>query len=912
MKTRIVLLAIGFAVFLFVVSGVPTFVNLVTDWYWYQALGFDSVFLTELLSKVWLGAAVAGVAFVFFFVNLRLAQRGLVPNPVVLNVGPKVPAFNVTHVLRRLSLPIALLLGLLMGLSASGSWLTVQRFLHRTPFGVADPIFGRDVGYYIFSLPALSAGIGLFIALAVLTLFMTIPVYLMRGDLIVRGRHITTERSAEMHLAVLIAMVFVGVALNVFFVRIPSLLYSQTGPLFGASYSDLKVELPALYVAAAVAVVGAGLVLWGARVHNLLRYTITGVLAYVAVSIVGVALLPAAVQKLLVLPNELAREAPQLEHHIQATREAWGLADVATRDLTGEATLTLEDIQANRATIDNVRLWDRGPLLQTFGQLQEIRTYYDFVSVDDDRYWIDGAYRQVLLSPRELNSASLPTRTFINERLTFTHGMGLTLSPVNQVTAEGLPVLYIKDLPPSSSVSLSITRPEIYYGELSNDYVFVRTEQPEFDYPSGEGNVFTTYEGTGGVPVRSFLRRLLLSLRFGSKDVFFSQDINADSRVLFHRSIRERAVNALPFLRLDSDPYIMITDDGRLKWIQDAYTSSTLYPYARPIADRTNYMRNSVKIVIDAYDGDVRAYVVNSDDPLIQTYEAIFPGVFLPFEDMPADIRAHIRYPEDLFAVQTELYTTFHMDEPDVFYQTEDEWQIPVVSRREGARDPFRRHIVMRLPGEEQEEFIFMTPFTPRQKDNLAAWMVARSDGDHYGELVVYRFPRQSLVFGPTQVVNRMNQDTEISRQISLWDQRGSEVIRGNLLVIPVRESLIFVQPLYLRAEGGRIPELKRVIVAYQNQVAMEETLAGGLNRLFGDGVMARPAPRSTEVAAVAAVPSTEIATVAELAQQASDHYDRAVAAQRAGDWSRYGEEMRQVGEILRRLQGLTGEISGN
>ncbi len=909
MKTRIVLLLVLLVAFLFVVSGIPVLVTLITDWYWYEALQFDSVFLNELWTKVWLGSTVAVVAFVFFYFNLRLAQRGLVPNPVVLNVGPKVPSFNVTHVLRRLSLPVALLLGFAVGMSASGKWLTVLEFLNRTPFSVADPVFGRDVGYYVFVLPALSAGIGFLIALAFLALLLTVPVYILRGDLIVRGRRITAERSAEMHLAVLIALVFLGVGLHVFFIRVPLLLYSSTGPLFGASYTDLKVELPALYLSAIVAVMGAGLVLWGGRVHNLLRYTVTGIVAYVAVSILGVALLPAAVQKLFVLPNELAREAPQLEYHISATRDAWGLADVVTRDLTGDATLSLTDIQANRATIDNVRLWDRSPLLQTFGQLQEIRTYYDFVSVDDDRYWIDGAYRQVLLSPRELNSQSLPTRTFINERLTFTHGMGLTLSPVNQVTAEGLPVLFIKDLPPVSSVSLKITRPEIYYGELSNDYVVVRTEQPEFDYPSGEGNVFTTYEGSGGVVVRSFARRLLLSLRFRSKDVFFSQDINADSRVLYRRSIRERASNALPFLRLDSDPYIMITDDGRLKWIQDAYTWTNLYPYARPIGDRTNYMRNSVKIVIDAYDGDVRAYVVEPEDPLIQTYQKIFSGIFLPLDSMPSDVRSHIRYPEDLFAVQTALYTTFHMDEPAVFYQTEDEWQIPIVARREGARDPFRRHIVMRLPGEDQEEFIFMTPFTPRQKDNLAAWMVARSDGEHYGELVVYRFPRQSLVFGPTQVVNRMNQDTEISRQISLWDQRGSEVIRGNLLVIPVRESLIFVQPLYLRAEGGRIPELKRVIVAYQNQVVMEETLAGGLNRLFGGGVIA-PRPMEAAVAAaatgVAAAPETD--ALSELVREAAERYDRALAAQRAGDWSGYGEEMRQVGELLRRLRDLTGE----
>jgi uncharacterized membrane protein (UPF0182 family) len=584
---------------------------------------------------------------------------------------------------------------------------------------------------------------------------------------------------------------------------------------------------------------------------------------------------------------------------------AWGLDDVEVRELSGESGLTIDDIEANEATIRNVRLWDRDPLLQTFGQLQEIRTYYDFVSVDDDRYWIDGLYRQVLLSPRELNPASLPTRTFINERLTFTHGMGLTLGPVNQVTEEGLPVLFIKDLPPASSVTLDITRPGIYYGELSGSYVFVNTNQEEFDFPSGEGNVFTSYEGTGGVKVGSWLRRFVLSMHFGSMKMFLSQDIGRESRALYHRNVRRRAAKALPFLQWDGDPYMVITDEGRLKWILDAYTVTNRYPYSARVGQGANYMRNSVKVVIDAYDGDVQAYLADPDDPLIRTYASIFEGIFQPLDSMPPDLRAHIRYPEDLFRGQAALYTTYHMAEPEVFYHREDQWQVPTVARMEDARDPFLRHIIMTLPGEDSEEFILMTPFTPRGKDNLSAWMVARNDGEHYGELMVYRFPRQSLVFGPTQVVNRINQDTEISRQVSLWDQRGSQVIRGNLLVIPIEESLIFVQALYLRAEGGRIPELKRVIVAYENQVAMEETLERSLARLFGGAVDTESRPAATLEAAAAARPALP-ESVAELARQAGEHYEAAMAAQRTGDWARYGTEMRRVGELLRRLRVLT------
>ena len=907
MKRRSAFLVLLFAALLLALLSVPALIRLMTDWYWFTEVGFQTVFLTSLWTKTVLGLTVGVVAFGFFLLNLRFAQRGMAREPMVVSLSPNVPRVDVTGILRRLAWPASVILGLLFGLSAPTGWLVVQRFLHKTAFGLAEPIFDRDIGYYVFTLPAISVLIGVIFGLAMIALFLTVPVYLLRREIVVFRRRVTVNRSAELHVALLIALLFVTTAANVFFVRIPSLLYATSGPLFGASYTDIAVRVPLLHASWLVALAGAVFVLVGIRGRKVVRNTAVAVLAYFLVGGVIGALVPATMQKLVVAPTELAKEQPQLVHHISATRRAWGLDNVSVRDLSGEAGLTLQDVQANRGTVDNVRLWDREPLLQTFGQLQEIRTYYDFVSVDDDRYWIDGRYRQVLLSPRELNAASLPTRNFINERLTFTHGMGLTLGPVNQVSIEGLPVLFVKDLPPESNVSIGIERPQIYYGELSNDYVFVNTGQREFDYPLGDSSAFTTYDGTGGVRVKSLLRKLLLSLRFGSLDVLLSEYITDDSRVMYYRNIRERAEKALPFLSWDNDPYMVISEEGRLKWFLDAYTTSSRYPYSQPAGDGTNYMRNSVKVVIDAYDGDIKAYVADPSDPLIRTYAAIFPGILRAFEEMPADLRAHVRYPEDLFQIQTALYTTYHMSDPAVFYHREDQWQIPVVAGREGSRDPFLRHIVMRLPGESQEEFIFMTPFTPRQKDNLAAWMVVRNDGDNYGQLVVYRFPRQSLVFGPTQIVNRMNQDTEISRQISLWDQRGSEVIRGNLLVIPIEESLIFVQALYLRAEGGRIPEMKRVVVAYQNQVVMEETLWEGLSRLFGGAVEGGPRPATAQIAA-AAGPAGAEGEIGDLVRRAAEHYDRAIAAQRAGDWASYGDEMRMVGELLRQLQDRVAE----
>jgi uncharacterized protein len=464
--------------------------------------------------------------------------------------------------------------------------------------------------------------------------------------------------------------------------------------------------------------------------------------------------------------------------------------------------------------------------------------------------------------------------------------------------------LFVKDLPPVSTVSLKITRPQIYYGELANEYVFVHTRQREFDHPSGEANVYAAYHGTGGVPVGNLLRRIMLAIRFGSSKVLLSGDITDDSRVLYYRRIMERGRKALPFLQFDNDPYLVIAADGTLKWIADAYTTSEGYPYSQRLNDGTSYMRNSVKLVIDAYNGSLRAYVSTPSDPLIRTWSRIYPGIFVPLDSMPADLRSHIRYPDGIYRIQTSLYTAYHMDAPEDFYQREDQWQIPLAMESDRPV-PFMRHIVMRLPEEKKAEFIYMVPFTPRGKDNLAAWMVARNDGEEYGKLRVYRLSRQSLVYGPKQIENRINQDTEISRQVSLWDQRGSKVIRGDLLVIPIEESLVYVQPLYLQAEGGRIPELKRVVVAHENQVVMGETLDDALTAMFGAA-----AERRGKVAAPleAALPPVETGTRALIAE-AQRLYQEAIKAQRDLDWAKYGEEMRRLGEVLGRLEsGGTAE----
>ncbi len=711
---------------------------------------------------------------------------------------------------------------------------------------------------------------------------------------------------ARFHIAVLLFLFLLTIAANSY-LSLFNLLTGQSGPVFGAAFTDANVMVPLLRVS---------IFAYGLAALLALFYGISGRVAplFAAISftiIIGLAsaVIPVVFQKLVVAPNELTKETPFIKNNIEATRKAYGLDKIEERETVADRILTSSDIEANNLTIKNVRLWDREPLLSTFSQIQEIRTYYEFASVDNDRYTIDNEVRQIMLSPRELASDSLPNKNWINERLTFTHGYGIAAGPVNQVTPEGLPVLFVKDLPPKSEVKeLTITRPEIYYGELVNDYVIVKTKSREFDYPKGEENVYTTYAGRGGVEVNSPIKRLLLTLRFGSLKLLLSGDINSKSRILYHRNIKERVAKIAPFLTYDRDPYLVVAE-GKLYWILDAYTSTSRYPYSQPLPlnrGQVNYIRNSVKVVVDAYDGTVSFYQADPNDPIIKTYAKIFPGVFRPLSDMPQSLTAHLRYPEDIFSLQTAIYTTYHMDDPQIFYNKEDQWEVPIIAQEgekqtEGkvpAMTP--RHMIMKLPGEKKEEYILMLPFTPRAKDNLSAWMVARNDGEQYGKLVVYRFPKDKLVFGPKQVIGRINQDAQVSQQISLWDQRGSQVIQGPLLVIPIEESLVYVRPLYLKAEAGKIPELKRVIVAYENKIAMEETLEAGLVKLFGTTI---DKAKSTTETPITATPTDVNISQEDLLKQANDAYETAIRAQKDGDWTRYGEEIKKLGEILGKLR---------
>jgi uncharacterized membrane protein (UPF0182 family) len=894
---RGLLLLVAVALF----AGIPSSAEFYTDWLWFREVGYEDVFLKSLSAQATTGVLVGAVVFVVLWLNLRLSLRLLRRREFAISTpeGPRVITVDTSR-LRSLIYTAAFGASVLTGIWAASSWTTWLYALNATPFGRTDPILGRDIAFYVFQLPMLELIYGIAFITVLLAIAGVAGSHVASGNVTLDPmRGVITSGLARRHLAILAAALLVVLAFGAW-LRIPQLLTSSSNVVFGASYVDVHARMPAYRVLGVAALIGAGLALYQAYATRLTPILLAAGL-YIAVSVGGSAY-AGIIQRFVVAPNEQVRETPYITHNIAATRDAFALDRVEERTLSGEASLTKDDLARNATTIENVPLWNDQPLLDAFGQLQEIRTYYDFTSVDNDRYTINGKYRQIMLSARELSSRSLPSRTWINEQLTFTHGYGITLGPVNEVTPEGLPVLFIRDLPPSSSVDLTVTQPAIYFGELTDSHVFVRTKTQEFDYPRGEDNVYSTYQGSGGVPIGGLFRRLLFAVRFRSTDTFFSPNLTSDSRVLMHRVIRDRVNRIAPFLSLDPDPYLAISS-GRLLWVQDAYTTSGRYPYASG-AGSLNYIRNAVKVTVDAYHGTTTFHLLDTQDPIAATIGKVFPGLFKPLAEMPADLRGRLRYPQAIFAMQAAMFATFHMTNPATFYNREDQWEIPSVDVKDRPEagpermEPY--YTIMKLPGEKSAEYIQMLPYTPRQKDNLAAWMAARSDGDNYGRLVVFQFPKQTVIFGPRQIAARISQDQVIAPQITLWNQQGSEVIQGTLLVIPIEGSLIYIRPLYLRAKNGKIPELKRVIVAYQNQIVMEPTLDAALDRLFEREP--RAAPRETAVEAPHAQAAPLTAEESALAAQAQGHYDRAIKAQRDGNWALYGEEIKKLGEVLAKM----------
>ena len=937
---RVVLFGALFVAFLFATTGVDFY----TDWLWFSALGYLPIYTSIITLQAELFAVGALLFGALFAANVLLARRlasGLEQVgghdedglwAYVARVGSRMGDHLAYRRLISAGLAVVgLLLSAMMGLVLSANWGLILRFLNATPFPDADPLFGLNVGFFVFTLPFLRMvhawllGVLVFVASSTLAVYAVVVVYELGSSL--ERTVFNMPRRVRAHLAGLGVAMMVLVAAN-HLLDLLELVYSTRGAAYGAGYADVKAQLPALGIMTGAALLAALLIVASVWTRGI-RPAVIGVAVWLGCSILVGLVYPNLIENFEVKPNQLEKERPYIVNAIAGTLRAYGLSEVQEEFFAAEDAVTPEEVRASPETISNIRLWDHRPLLDTLNQIQSIRAYYAFEDVDVDRYQIRGGYRQVMLAARELQRDYLlqSAGSWVNQRLKFTHGYGVAMSLVSAIAEEGRPQLLLQDVPPRGEPKLD--RPEIYYGERgSGAYVFVKTAEREFDYPSGDSNVETTYAGGGGVGVGSFLPRLAYALKFRDGNLLLSGSLRPESEILYRRGIVERVQRLAPFLLLDHDPYLVVSN-GELFWMLDAYTYTDGYPYSEPRvcgeravlrcaapAVRLNYIRNSVKATVNAYDGTTRFYLADQSDPIVQTYSRALPGLFAPLAEMPADLRSHIRYPEDMFSIQANVYQTYHMTEPPVFYNREDVWSLAQEKFDQSSQPVQPYYVIMRLPREQREEFLLMLPFTPRGRDNMIAWMAARSDGEQYGKMLLYKFPKERLVYGPNQFESRIDQDPAISSQLSLWSQRGSKVLRGNTLVIPVGRSNLYVEPLYLQSDAtrGAIPELKQVILSTGSRLVMEPTLEAAINRLFGVQTAVAPLPGAPSPGVPAPAPALAPGAApsgplppgaAELIRSANDHLARSQQALRDGDWARYGEEQRLLQEDLRRLAEL-------
>jgi uncharacterized protein len=893
----LVAVIIAIAVSLAAASGV------LVDWLWFGSLGFGSVFSTIWEARVAAFAAATIPSWVILTASGLLAAR---------TKGPPVRRLRMVQVdtdpgglpqilevsLERLPwrfvvVGVASLLSIFIGLGYAGDWETLLKWWYAVPFGQADPLFGNDLAFYVFTLPLWNAVRDWGLLIVVLAAMVAAGVYWGRGAIDTRHGPPTFSPAAIRHLSLLLAAFFLVKAVDYLLQRY-GLLLSNSGVVFGAAYTDAHIRLPLLALLAGLSVLA--MLLSAATVARAdARLPVAAVVLVLGGSLIAW-VLPPLFQSYRVKPDELRLESPYIANDIALTRYGFGLDRVSAKEFPAKDRLTPEVLAANDATIQNLRWWDPRPLLETYRQLQEIRLYYDFHDVDVDRYMLDGTYREVMLAARELDQGRLPpnAQTWINLHFKFTHGIGLAMSPVNKFDSEGLPVFVVKDIPPISSAGLRIERSQIYFGETTSNYIVVGGGTNEFDYPKGQDNAYSTYDGADGVALDSMWRRLLFAWYLGDFKLLISDNVTLSSRILFRRLLQDRILRVAPFLGLDRDPYLVVSD-GRLVWVQDAYTTSDSLPYSHPEGGTgINYIRNAVKIAVDAYDGTLHFYVADAQDPIVRTYQRIFPSLFEPMDRMSPSLRQHLRYPEDLFVLQAGMYSTYHMTDPEVFYNKEDLWSFPeeTYNGHTVRMEPY--YTIMRLPGETREEFILMLPMVPNTRDNMIAWLAARCDGESYSSMIEYRFPKEKLIYGPSQIEARIDQDTTISQQLSLWNQTGSRVIRGNLLVIPIDDALLYVEPLYLSAENRQLPELKRVIASAGDRVAMSDGVESLFAALLGEG---KPAP-----AVVAASKPPEPAAPALSANEtatARQHLQHALEALRGGDWKGFGSEMDALQKAL-------------
>jgi uncharacterized protein len=895
--------------------------HLITEVWWFQSTGFDSVFWTMFRWQIliWLVTFLGYSLFLLLSYGLVIQRTKQSPFYFFDNDALESESNGVIHLMVGAGI---LLFSGICAQARVADWEVVLKSLNATAGNVTDPVLRQDVGFYLFQLPLYEALLSWLLVPLVAAFALVSATYVTKNMIVqVQQKHLQIQPSAKHHLTVLLGLMLILLGWYFWLARY-HLLYGADGTVFGVGYADFHAKLWGYKVVSILAVVLA-IVLILFRRRRDFRLEFRGLAVFIAAIGLFLGLYPWFLQQFIVAPNELAKEKEYLGYNIQLTQAAYKLSEVQQEKYQADAKLTNQSLQNNQPTIQNIRLWDYRPLLSTYRQLQEIRSYYRFHDADIDRYTLNGTYQQVMLSAREISHAQLPTeaKTWVNQRLKYTHGYGFAMSPVNQITSDGLPEFYVKNIPPAATVDLAIQQPAIYYGEETDSYIFTGMKTDEFDYPIGNTNASVRYQGQGGVNIPSFWHRLLYAYDRNSLQLLISNYFTANSRIHYYRQITDRVHHIAPFLQLDRDPYLVVVD-GQLQWIIDAYTTSNYYPYAQPVSLSKdvgnvfssenarslldfNYIRNSVKIVINAYDGSMRFFASDPSDPILQTYQRIFPSLFEPDSAVPESIRRHFRYPQDLFKVQMQMYLNYHMSDPEVFYNREDQWRLPhqIYEDADVLLDPY--YVIMRLPGEKQAGFLLIQPFTPANKENMIAWVAARSNGEDYGKLLLYEFPKQSLVFGPRQIEARIDQEPQISQQFTLWNQSGSKVIRGDLLVIPIDQSLLYVEPVYLRAEQSELPELKRVIVAYDKSIVMEKTLDEALASIFGEQ-KAVPKATTTTPAQSAKQSSTASVSSSEKTKQvkaALDRYRKSQEALKKGDWAEYGRYQEELETILKQLE---------
>jgi len=894
---------------------------------WFDSLGYSSVYWYVFKAKALLFAAFTILTALLLSATFLLFQRlfgayAFENRTIILNNQPF--QFSPAKFIRPLGWAVSILFGLIYGFKLKEHWRQFALYWNQPATTLNDPIFGKSVSFYLFSLPLYDSLSSWLLGVTFIILVAAVAYSLLGLPQTVLKPSVRWSSGAAFRaVCCALALFLLVLSWRTYLSRFP-FLWQDNQTFSGVTYTEANYTLPALLFVSIALIIAAIISLVNAFVARRFSLLLIAVAIPVAVYIIGVVLVPAYIQSFIVKPNEIERESPYITHNLEWTRRGFGLDQIEQREFDPDPSTAAIDLPNNRENLESVRLWDWRALQDTLRQIQAIRTYYDFQDVDVDRYIIGGHIRQMMIAPREINDAKLPasSRNWINERLIYTHGYGVTMNSANGFTPEGLPQFVLSNMPVESHApEIKITRPEIYFGEQTERYVYVNTRQQEFDYPQGDTNATTTYQGTGGIPIGGWGRRMMLAWSIGDVSKLpFSDAITSESRVLIRRTIRQIVNGVAPFLTYDKDPYIVVSSDGRLFWMLDAFTESSYFPYSRHHnvdGNSINYIRNSVKVVIDAYNGTARFYVFDNQDPLLAAYRRIFPSLFVDASQMPADLRAHVRYPETLIRAQGEVYSLYHTQNPKVFFQREDVWSVAqhITVDSEGKQkstpiDPY--FVLMQLPGEqEKSEFVMISPFTPANRNNMIGWMAGRSDGENYGKLLVYNFPSSRLIDGPTQIEARIDQNAQLSGQFTLWNAQGSRVIRGHLLVIPIGRSLLFVEPIYLQAERSPMPELRLVVMATQEKLAFGQTFAEAMNNLFGEAAKAPPPPPSSGQAPPAEgaqqpTPSaTPSQTTRQLINQALQEFDDYQRLMSQGKFAEAGQKLEQHKRTLEEIRKL-------